>query len=321
MSKNRAHPVFFDPNNKRWPRLRRGVYLTGLALTVLFGMLILSILISPALLPLKFSGQEASAHVTLPDPKIETPEQRRLRIYKQKLEAERLKRAQAVKLRPNPKPASNSLTVAFFVPWDDASPSSLKTTLSNPDIGLDVVIAEWLRLDNNDGTLSDEAYLDVKKEALNFIRTTRPETRVMALVNNFNDDSKEFESDKLDAMLENPQARARAIQQLLDTAQTYKLRGVSIDFENVLDKSQPFLLQFMTELRAALQPAGLEISINLPANNDSFDYAKISDLVDYVILMVYDQHYSSKDAGPVAAIEWFTDILTMRQKDVPASKP
>jgi len=111
MSKNRAHPVFFDPNNKRWPRLRRGVYLTGLALTVLFGMLILSILISPALLPLKFPGQEASAHVTLPDPKIETPEQRRLRIYKQKLEAERLKRAQAVKLRPNPKPASNSLGI------------------------------------------------------------------------------------------------------------------------------------------------------------------------------------------------------------------
>jgi peptidoglycan-N-acetylglucosamine deacetylase len=320
MSKNRAHPVFFDPNNKRWPRLRRGVYLTGLALTVLFGMLILSILISPALLPLKFSGQESSAHVTLPDPKIETPVQRRLRIYKQKLEAERLKRAQAVRVRPNPKPASNALTVAFFVPWDDASPSSLKTTLSNPDIGLDVVIAEWLRLDNDDGTLSDEAYLDVKKEALNFIRTTRPETRVMALVNNFNDDIKEFESDKLDAMLENPPARARAIQQLLDTAQTYKLQGVSIDFENVLDKSQPFLLQFLTELRAALQPAGLEISINLPANNDSFDYAKISSLVDYVILMVYDQHYSSKESGPVAAIDWFTDILSMRQKDVPAAK-
>src|SRR5437868_4532405 len=208
MSKNRAHPVFFDPNNKRWPRLRRGVYLSGLALTVLFGMLILSILISPALLPLKFSGQEASAHVTLPDPKIETPEQRRLRVYKQKLEAERLKRAQAVRLRPNPKPASNPLTVAFFVPWDDASPSSLKTNLANPDTSVDVVIAEWLRLDNNDGTLSDSDYLDIKKEALNLIRTTRPDTRVMALVNNFNNDTKEFESNKLDAMLKNTAALA-----------------------------------------------------------------------------------------------------------------
>src|SRR6185369_9428583 len=105
MSKNREHPVFFDPNNRRWPRLRRGVYLTGLALTVLFGMLILSILVSPALMPLQFTGQPASAHVPPPDPKVETPVQRRLRIYKQKLEAERLKRAQAVRVRPNPQPA------------------------------------------------------------------------------------------------------------------------------------------------------------------------------------------------------------------------
>jgi cellulose synthase/poly-beta-1,6-N-acetylglucosamine synthase-like glycosyltransferase/peptidoglycan/xylan/chitin deacetylase (PgdA/CDA1 family)/spore germination protein YaaH len=327
MSKNREHPVFFDPDNKRWPRLRRGVYLTGLALTVLFGILILSILISPALLPLKFdeptraSEQRANERVPLPDPpQLLTKAERRFRAEKAKLEAESLKRAQAVRVRPNPKPASNLLTVAFFVPWDDASPSSLKTSLANPEIGLDVVIAEWLRLDNDDGRLSDEAYLDVKKEALNFIRTTRPDTRVMALVNNFNSETSEFESARLDAMLESPSARARSIRQLLDTAQTYKLQGISIDFENVLDKSQPFLLQFLAELRDVLQPAGLEISINLPANNDSFDYAKISSLVDYVILMVYDQHYTSKESGPVAAIDWFTDVLTMRQKDVPAAK-
>ncbi|MFL6214134.1 MAG: polysaccharide deacetylase family protein [Blastocatellia bacterium] len=318
MSKNREHPVFFDPDKKRWPRLRRGVYLSGLALTLLFGLLILSILVSPALMPLQFTEQPTAARVPPPDPKIETAPQRRLRIYKQKLEAERLKRAQAVRVRSSAQPSSHPLTVAFFVPWEDASLSSLKTNLANPDIGLDVVVAEWLHLAAVDGTLNDSDYLDIKKEALSFIRTTRPDTRVMALVNNFN--GSDWEADKLDAMLANPQARRRCIEQLLDTAQTYNLQGVSIDFENVLDKSQPGLLQFLTELRAAFQPVQLDVSINLPANNDSFDYAHISGLVDSVILMVYDQHYASKDAGPVAAIDWFTDILTMRQRDVPASK-
>src|SRR5262249_40935282 len=150
---------------------------------------------------------------------------------------ERLKRAQAVRVRPTTKPATDPLTVAFFVPWEDASPSSLKTNLSNPDIGIDVVIAEWLHLNDGDGTLTDEDYLDIKKETLNFIRTTRPETRVMALVNNVN--GKDFDGDLLARMLENPQARARTIEQLLDTAQTYKLQGISIDFENVLERSQP----------------------------------------------------------------------------------
>jgi hypothetical protein len=49
MSKYRDVPVFFDPDNKRWPRLRRGVFLTGLILSLLFGVLIASILINPLL--------------------------------------------------------------------------------------------------------------------------------------------------------------------------------------------------------------------------------------------------------------------------------
>src|SRR5690242_2225097 len=228
MSKNREHPVFFDPNNKRWPRLRRGVYLSGLALTLLFGILILSILVSPALMPLQFAEQPAVARVPPPDPKIETAQQRRLRVYKQKLEAERLKRAQAVRVRPGSQPSGRPLTAAFFVPWDDTSPSSLKVNMSNPDISIDMVICEWLHLRDGDGTLGDEEKLDaIKKEALNYIRTTRPETRVMALVNNVN--GSDWKADKLDAMLANPQARARCIAQLLDTAESNNLQGVSID--------------------------------------------------------------------------------------------
>src|SRR5205085_5544646 len=215
------------------------------------------------LMPLQFAEQPAAARVPPPDPKIETAQQRRLRVYKQKLEAERLKRAQAVRVRPSPPPSSHPLTLAFFVPWDDASPSSLKTNLANPDTNLDVVIAEWLHLNSSDGNLTSKDdhgrdYLPVITEALNFIRTTRPDTGVMALVNNFN--GKDWESDKLDAMLSNPQARARCIERLLDTVQSYKLQGVSLDFENILDKSQPALLQFLSELHAAIQPAGLEVS-------------------------------------------------------------
>jgi len=49
MSKYRALPVFFDADQKRWPRLRRGVFLTGLIFSSLFGVLIVSILINPIL--------------------------------------------------------------------------------------------------------------------------------------------------------------------------------------------------------------------------------------------------------------------------------
>src|SRR5262249_43148994 len=83
---------------------------------------------------------------------------------------------------------------------------------------------------------------------------------------------------------------------------------------------QPALIEFMYELAAVLHPAGLELSINLPANNDSFNYQKLSSLVDYVILMVYDQHYATSAPGPVSGVDWFTNVLRLRQADVPAEK-
>ena len=41
--------VFFDPANKRWPRLRLGMVVVGVVLTLLFGGLVLSILAAPLL--------------------------------------------------------------------------------------------------------------------------------------------------------------------------------------------------------------------------------------------------------------------------------
>jgi len=140
----------------------------------------------------------------------------------------------------------------------------------------------------------------------------------MALVNNFKEP--EWESNKLKQMLANPSARARCIQQLIDYAKQNNFAGISIDFESVLDEAQTALNEFMNELAAAAHPEGLEISINVPVHNDSFDYKKLSAAADYVILMVYDQHYSGSDPGPVAAIDWTEEVLRLRQMDVPASK-
>src|SRR4029079_2594317 len=97
MSKYREVPVFFDPNRKRWPRLRRGVFLSGLFFSSLFGILIISILINP-LLP-KLNLPKMSLLPNDPRPPtaqtLETDKQRRLRKTKESLELERSKRQQA----------------------------------------------------------------------------------------------------------------------------------------------------------------------------------------------------------------------------------
>jgi len=321
MSKYREVPVFFDPDRKRWPRLRRGVFLTGLILSLLFGVLIVSILTNPFLPRLNLPQSSILPKGARP-PKaepIETPAERRIREAKQKLELERSKREQARHPGKLYDPSVDQLDVGFYVPWDETSMSSLEENIKN----LDVLIGEFLHLKNADGELREEAEDKAdaarqEKAVTEFVRSARPDLKIFALVNNF--DGKAWESDKLAAMLASPAARARCARELVDHANEYDIAGISVDFENVLDSSQSALVQFTNELSAALHSAGRELSINLPVNNDSFDYRKFADAVDYVILMAYDQHYSGSDPGPVAGVDWFENMLRLRQADVPASK-
>src|SRR5579862_7333797 len=89
MSKNRVQPVFFDPDRKRWPRLRRGVYLTGLLVSSVFGVSIFSILINP-LLPASGLPSVRPKFSALQKPDLlETDRQRALQEAKRKLDAER----------------------------------------------------------------------------------------------------------------------------------------------------------------------------------------------------------------------------------------
>ena len=323
MSKYRAVPVFFDPDNRRWPRLRRGVFLTGLIFSSLFGILIVSILVNPILPKLNLPQSSMLPKGARPPGAvvIETPAQRRLREAKQKLELERSKREQARHPRKHYDPSIDQLDVGFYVAWDETSMSSLKENIKN----LDVLIGEFLHLENADGEVREEGEDNPdgpgeEKAVTEFVRSTRPDLKIFALVNNFDVDNKVWETDKLAAMLASTEARARCAQQLVDYSNEHDFAGISVDFENVLDASQAALIQFTNELSTALHAAGRELSINLPVNDDSFDYRKLSAPVDYVILMAYDQHYSGSDPGPVAGVDWFENMLRLRQMDLPASK-
>src|SRR5437016_2722662 len=105
MSKYRVVPVFFDPDRKRWPRLRRGVFLTGLVFSSLFGILIVSILINPLLPELDLPLLPRSARLPATG-KVKTPAQRRLQEAKERLELERSKREAARHPRQQPHQSS-----------------------------------------------------------------------------------------------------------------------------------------------------------------------------------------------------------------------
>ena len=317
-------PVFFDPANRRWPRLRLGMALIGLILTLLLGTLILGILVGPVLPALNLPSVSFLPHGIHSVPGVPrlsperqpTRREQALRNAKTKLARERernLKQLLAKAHKTPPDPTRQQLSIGFFVNWDDSSMSSLKQNLDS----LDMVISEWLHLADNKGSLLEDDP-DRQARVTEYIRLRRPGFPIMPLVNNWN--GKEWEGDKLSRMLADPAARKRTIDQLAAYVERQHFAGISIDFENIAAKAQPNFQRFVAKLYAVLKPRGLLLSVNVPADNPAFDYRNLARKVDYLILMAYDEHWSAGAPGPIASLPWFADALHQRQRDVPAQK-
>lgn len=319
-----VNPIFFDPARKRWPRLRAGMLFASLALTLLLGALVLSILASPVLPTLNLPGasflpQGAHAVPAVPPLALErtlTRRERALNKTKIKLVRERerdLQQLLAQTHKTGPAPAKQQLAIGFFVNWDDSSMSSLKLNLDS----LDMVIAEWLHLAAEDGSLRENDS-NRQTQVTDYIRVRHPDLPIVPLVNNWN--GHEWEGAKLGRMLANPAARARVVEQLVAYVERHRFAGVSIDFEDIAAKAQPDFQRFMAELYAVLHPKNLLLSVNVPVSDPAFDYRNLARNADYLILMAYDEHWSTGAPGPIASLPWFAKVLRQRQRDVPADK-
>jgi len=99
--------------------------------------------------------------------------------------------------------------------------------------------------------------------------------------------------------------RKALIEDLLDASRLYD--GLQIDFEYIPAKDGEYFLSFLRELRAGL---GNKIfSIALPARtktlvDDVYDYKKIAPIVDRILIMAYDEHWSGSKPGPIASMRW-----------------
>jgi hypothetical protein len=115
--------------------------------------------------------------------------------------------------------------------------------------------------------------------------------------------------------------RRRIIADLLSETAPYD--GLQIDFEYVLSGDAGAFHSFLYELREGL--AGKMFTIALPARtrtlrNDVYDYAKIKPLVDRILVMAYDEHWSTSEPGPIASMNWCRDVASYSLETVGEEK-
>ena len=100
-----------------------------------------------------------------------------------------------------------------------------------------------------------------------------------------------------------------------------------MDFENIDPKNKQDFVLFITELKIALQPHEIKVSVDVTRENidpfwsGSLDRKKLGEVADYIVMMGYDEHWGgSPKAGSVASIPWTKEGVELLMNDVPSHK-
>jgi cellulose synthase/poly-beta-1,6-N-acetylglucosamine synthase-like glycosyltransferase/peptidoglycan/xylan/chitin deacetylase (PgdA/CDA1 family)/spore germination protein YaaH len=328
-------PVFHDPGGRRWRRVRRAWLAVSVFVTALAILFIASVLANPVLPSFNLKAISVLPHsADVKDIKPKGPNlpanpiERKARKAQAELQhalaktnyiAPGKRRAHIPVVPPPPTvpapivPATRPLSVGFFINWDESSYESLKRNLDH----LDWVVAEWSHLqDTSNG--GNPLVTDVHIPALNWIRLTRPQTRIIPMVQNMVDE--QWQHELLARSIADEPHRQTLINALLSFVQDNKFGGICVDFEEPPVSSQANLLTFMQELHAAFAAKNLLVVQAVPFSDPDWNYKSYAAATDYLMLMAYDQHWSGSDAGPVAAQDWFEQQLIAQMHNLDASK-
>ena len=195
--------------------------------------------------------------------------------------------------------AQQSLGEEVCLGWhqvtNETSSSSLPSTLSQAT-QLNVLCPTWYALSDNSGNFTSYANSSYVAQA------HARGLKVWALINDF----KVGNGVKLSKVLAVTSNRTRLVNNLVASAITHNLDGINVDFEKVTKDTAGAYLQFLRELTLKCHANDLVVSVDnySPANyNSYYDLAEQGRIVDYVILMAYDEHYQGDDeAGSVSSL-------------------
>lgn len=178
--------------------------------------------------------------------------------------------------------------------------------------GVTVVSPTWLSLSDNQGNFTSLSSASYVEEAHNM------GLEVWILIDDFS-----LDVDKL-ALFANTEARNQLVDNLIAEVTMVGADGINIDFEGIKSEVGPHYVQFLRELSIACRKNGLVLSVDnyVPSNGRShYDLEEQGQVVDYVIMMGYDEYWKgSTEAGPNASFPFVERGLNKLVEIVPKEK-
>lgn len=177
--------------------------------------------------------------------------------------------------------------------------------------GVNVISPTWFYLTDTSGNIASIASADYVSQA------HEKGLQVWGLIDNFTQEVSTTET------LSSTAARQNIISQLIQAAQDVGMDGINVDFESLSEDVGIHFLEFLRELSIECHKNNLVLSVDNPVPEDftsHYDRAEQGRVVDYVIIMGYDEHYVGSEAGSVASLPWVEQGIQDTLKEVPAKR-
>ncbi|MEW8973328.1 MAG: glycosyl hydrolase family 18 protein [Tissierellaceae bacterium] len=182
-------------------------------------------------------------------------------------------------------------------------------------VGVNIISPTWFSIRDSNGEIIDKGNREYVKKYNELGYELWP------LIDN------SFNPDLTHELLKSSQGREKLINSILDIYLDYGFEGINIDFENVYLKDRDLLTQFIRELYPIFKENGMYVSMDVtPISTSenwskSFDRRRLVEVVDYLMLMAYDQHWAASPiAGSVAQYSWVENSLKRVFQEIPREK-
>lgn len=177
---------------------------------------------------------------------------------------------------------------------------------------INVICPTWIYIENTDGeiySLADRAYAE-NIRARNM--------KLWTMVSDYTGEDGDTGS-----ILTDPVSRENLVNGIMNVVREYGLDGVNIDFETITGEQAPAYLQFLRELSLQTHEAGVILSADnyVPGYTAHYDRTQQAKIVDYVVIMGYDEHTDySEEPGSVASLPFVQTGIERTLEEVPAEQ-
>ncbi len=287
--------VFHDPSGRR---ARRAGQIAGLLLSLL------AAIVAAFLATLAFAPPLPNLQLRDPDTLQSLHQENAHRILKGSKPA-------WTRVIQRPREAATNkaikpLTVGFYVTWDQESRQSLRDHIAS----LDVVAPQWTALHDAAGDIEQTDDPD----ATALIASAPHPPAIMDVVHNAHEAV--FDTALADGVILNRAAEDKLLSNLLGLAAKHGYAGFCFDLENLSPKAIEAYPAFLQHAHDVLHAHALEVWVTAPFDDDSYPFKKLQQATDSLVLMAYDQHWSTSGPGPTAGQEWFEKNLDLRMREL-----